>query len=96
MQSILEDLFMGKIYVMESLPYRERSPVPGEDDLIKSLSAEQQKIYEGILNSVMDRDSLVYQDCFAIGFKMAVRMILEATGDTSPKNPGVKNFHPIP
>lgn len=83
MKSILEDLFMGRIDVMESLPVRKRQSVPDENTFIESLSVEQQEIYLKIVDSILDQCIEQMQDCFNIGFKMGVRIFLEALTDTS-------------
>ena len=80
MKSILEDLFAGNINVMENLPVKERNAVSGEDAFINSLSSEQKQTYEEILASYMDRCALENQDCFMIGFKMAVHILMESLG----------------
>lgn len=85
MKSVLEDLFMGQINVMESLPVRKRKRVPNEDSFIKSLSVEQQEIYLKIVDSILDQCGEQIKDSFMIGFKMAVKMILEAIANTPEK-----------
>lgn len=85
MESILEDLFMGEINIMESLPVRKKKRVSGEDAFIESLSLEQQEIYLKIVDSILDQCGEQIKDSFMIGFKMAVRMILEAITDTPEK-----------
>lgn len=81
MKSILEDLFLGKINVMESLPFKAQDPVPGEDSFISSLSPGQKQTLEEILGSLADRSAWESQKCFLFGFKMAVRMIFEPISD---------------
>jgi hypothetical protein len=86
MKNILEDLFAGNINVMENLPVKERNAVSGEDAFINSLSSEQKQTYEEILASYMDRCALENQDCFMVGFKMAVNLILECLSGIEDKN----------
>ena len=54
MTSILENLFDGKIDVMESLPFKARNPVPGEEAFINSLPPEQNQTLEKMLASYAD------------------------------------------
>ena len=81
MKSILEALFMGDIDVVELLAERERIPISGSEAFIKTLSPEQQGKYEDIFNDFMKQWTLDNQASFVIGFKMAVRMILEAIAE---------------
>jgi len=85
MKSVLEDLFMGKIDVMESLASKTRPPVPGENAFYDSLSPEYQEVYERVLDSFIQRGALENQGCFIAGFKLAIRLILESTMDTPEK-----------
>lgn len=82
MKSILEALFMGDIDVVEVLAERERIPISGSESFIKTLSLEQQGKYEDIFNDFMKQWTLDNQASFVIGFKMAVRMILESIGES--------------
>ena len=86
MKSILEDLFDGKINVTEWLPIRKRKSHPDMDSFVKALTSEQQKQYEENLDSLMEQWALNNQDCFMIGFKIAVRMILESVCEINNKN----------
>ncbi len=78
MNSILDELFMGRIDILENLPFRKQEPVPDEAAFIKTLTTEQQQLYEEIQDSFMERCALEYKDCFVTGFKMAIRIILES------------------
>lgn len=86
MESILDDLFMGKIDIIQNLPFRKLDLSPDKDEdetaFISTLTAEQRQIYEKIQNAFMDRCALEYKDCFITGFKMAVRLILESLSET--------------
>lgn len=83
MNNILEDLFSGQINVAESLPVRKRKEISGEELFTKSLTPEQQKTYQEILDSILQQWGLQVKDGFIAGFKMAIRMILESIRDTS-------------
>ncbi len=52
---------------------------------IQSLTSEQQKQYEELSDAFMEQWGLDNQDCFMIGFKIAVRIFLEAIIDLSEK-----------
>ena len=83
MKSLLEDLFMGRIDIAESLPMRKRASILEEKLFIKTLTAEQQDKYEEIVNGYLDQQALEIQDSFITGFKTAVRFILESLTDTN-------------
>ncbi len=78
MNSILEDLFLGRIDIMETLTVKKQSSTSDKESFIKTLTTEQQEQYEKIENAFMERCALEYQECFISGFKTAVRMILES------------------
>lgn len=84
MKSILEDLFLGKINVMESLPFREKEiHVSNEALFIKTLTPEQKEQYENIQNIFRNNCTLENQDCFITGFKMGAQMMLECLSDST-------------
>lgn len=82
MNSILEDLFMGRIDIMESLYTGKQKPIPDREAFIKTLSPEQQELYEKILDAFMEQWAVDNQTCFINGFKMAARIILECLSET--------------
>ena len=55
MNSILEDLFMGKIDIMESLYTGKQKPISDKEAFIKTLSPEQQELYEQILYTIIEQ-----------------------------------------
>lgn len=81
MKSILEALFMGEINVTESFAKRKREPILDSDSFIKALTPDQQRKYEEIFDDLMAQWTLDNQECFVLGFKMAVRMLLEVLAD---------------
>ncbi len=81
MTNILKELFDGKIDVMESLPFKARNPVPGEEAFINSLVPEQKQTLEKMLASYADMSVWANRKCFIFGFKIAVQMILESISD---------------
>ncbi len=81
MKSILAALFMGEINVAESYAKRKREPLPDSESFFKALSPEQQKKYEEIFDDLMVQWTQDNQECFVLGFKMAVRMLLEVLAD---------------
>lgn len=84
MKSILEALFM-ELNIMESLPIRICKTKPDIESFIKALTPEQQKQYETISDAYMEQWALDNQDCFVIGFKLAVRMVLESMLESDKK-----------
>ena len=86
MSSILEGLFTGNLSIMENLTFRKLHLSSDEEkdeiEFISTLTEEQRQLYEKIQNSFMNRCSIGCGDCFTIGFKMAVRIILESLSDT--------------
>ena len=74
---------MGKIDIMEMLNVKKQSSTSDKESFIKTLTPEQQELYEKIENTFMERCALEYQECFITGFKTAVRMILESLSDTA-------------
>ena len=83
MKSILEDLFMGKIDIIETLSMHKRKPIPEGEIFTKTLSPEQQEMYERVINSFLDRWALDNQESFVMGFRMAVKMIVESLEDSN-------------
>ena len=81
MTNILKELVDGKIDVMESLPFKARNPVPGEEAFINSLVPEQKQTLEKMLASYADMSVWANRKCFIFGFKIAVQMILESISD---------------
>lgn len=46
MNSILEDLFLGRIDIMETLTVKKQSSTSDKESFIKTLTTEQQEQYE--------------------------------------------------
>ena len=68
---------------MESLYTGKQKPISDKEAFIKTLSPEQQELYEQILDSFIEQWAVENQACFINGFKMAVRMILECMSETN-------------
>lgn len=82
MNSILEKLFMGEFDAMEFLPVRNEIPSPDIDAFAKYLTPERQEQFKESMDRLMKQWLLSNQDCFIIGFKTAIRVILESITDT--------------
>lgn len=83
MNSTLENLFKGNLNLAGSPPAKKNPPAPDEAPFVNSLTAEQRKTYEQIQTAIMERCALENQRCFVSGFKLAVRLILEALSNSS-------------
>ena len=82
MKSLLKDLFMGRIDVMGSMPFKGKNNVASEVLFIKTLTSEQKEQYEELLNGLRTECRLEYEYSFVTGFKMGLRLLLECLSDT--------------
>ncbi len=86
MNSILDDLFKGNINIMEILSFRPSAPTPDRAEFMKTLTTEQQEVYDEIRDAIMVECAQENRDCFVIGFSMAVKMMIEALTNSFQKD----------
>ena len=85
---ILEDLWNGNVTpsvraVREGSPYHKIRQECGDliDRLRPQLNREQKKLFDGILDKDTESGELDAQDAFICGFRIGVRMLLDAMGE---------------
>ena len=69
---------MGKVNATDFLIEKNGELVSGSEPFARTLSPEQRETYEKIFDDFMEQWTQDNLQCFVIGFKTAVRMILES------------------
>ena len=85
---ILDELWRGKITpserrIRENSRYAEvlRDNAGKDQAFSQTLTEEQRKAYDEIYNGQMELLAIAEEEAFILGYRIGVRLILDATGD---------------
>jgi hypothetical protein len=89
-KSILQQLFDGEIYPSENInpsnpKYNEAKKLLAEeiDDFFKTLSGADRERFQKINDLYYEMASIYNYECFAHGFRLAVKLMVESMNDTN-------------
>lgn len=87
--SIILDIFSGDIRPEErlaprikELKNRLKQITKGEEEFLRKLKPEQKKEYEDVIDGKMEEISLTYEEAFAEGMKLGIRLMAEVFVET--------------
>ena len=90
MNQLLEQLYMGEINVNEYFDPRTKEPLAQaiqqtrelEANFHASLTSEQQKVFEELMEQRVDATTREYINIFVEGFRMGAKLIIEVISDS--------------